>query len=195
MNITRPSRIVAVFLLLWLTSTLTNRGWIGNIPGLRTLAGNLLIEFPLFLLLIIVWLVLLVRNLLAWRHKPLRAQVHANLLCLALAALLAFALPSKAVTMFYLWHDDFQRIAHNQAYPGMPFKEHWKYGTVKTNLALNGGVTVQFDYGVGVAGLLYNPHDEPIKHEIMVFCDPDHDEGGFIRRLETNWFLCYRMYY
>ncbi|MCL1961594.1 MAG: hypothetical protein FWG56_07460 [Desulfovibrionaceae bacterium] len=198
MNIERPSQSAVICLLLWLAWTMTNRGWIGDIPVLRTWAGNPLSETSLFLLLFFVWLILAVHNLLAWRHRSQRAQVHANLLCLALTALLAFALPSKAVTMFYLWHDDFQRIATS---PGVLPQDHWKYGTVDkygtidANFAPDGGFAVHFDYGIGVAGLIYNPHDEPELHEVMVLCDPSRIEGGFIRRLEPNWFLCYRMDY
>jgi hypothetical protein len=198
--VARPAPSAAICLLLWLVWALTNRGWIGAIPGLRTWAGYFLSELLLSFLLIAAWLILLMRNLWVWRRRPRRAQVHANLLCLGLAALLAFALPSRAATMFYLWHDDFQNIAHSHAPTDSGshdlFRNHWKYGTVHTHTAPDGGTTVHFDYGVGVAGLLYNPHDQPVESEWTVFCDRSHDEGGFIRRLEPNWFLCYhRMYY
>lgn len=197
MSIARPSRSVVICLLLWLAWTLTNRGWIGDIP-LRLNAGRWLSDALLFLLLLFAGLILAVRNLWAWRHRPRRAQVHANLLCLALAAVAAFELPSKAVTMFYFWHDDFQRIATS---PGAPPKDHWKYGSVNKqgivdeHFMPDGGTAAHFDYGVGVAGLLYNPHDEPVLTEFNVICDQRHVAGGFIRRLEPNWFLCYRMDY
>jgi hypothetical protein len=195
MRIARPAPSAAICLLLWLVWALNERGWVSINTEVRLWVGQGISGLLLLFLLFIVWLILLVRNLWAWRRPP-RARVHANLLCLGLAALVAFELPSKAVTMFYLWHDDFQSLTHT---PGAlfenHFRNHWKYGTVSTGDPPGGGVAVHFDYGYNVPGLLYNSHDQPELSETTVICDPEYRDGGFIRRLEPNWFLCYNMVY
>jgi hypothetical protein len=182
-------------LAAWLLWALTNRCWIGEIPGLRTLAHHAVLDLLVLALLALAWVVLMMARLLALRHPATRSRARTQVLVLALAAVLVLALPSRALTMFRVWHADFVQAARTAPGATDRLSGHWKFGTVTVLDLREGGQSVRFDYGTGVAGLLFNPHDEPVHGETSVYCDPSRSDGGFIRRLEPRWFLCYRMHY
>ncbi len=126
-------------LAAWLLWALTNGGWIGEIPALRTLAHHAVLDLLVLALLALAWVVLMMTNLLALRHPATRSRARTQVLVLALAAVLALALPSRALTMFRVWHADFVQLARTAPGRTDRLSGHWKFGTVTVQDSQKGG--------------------------------------------------------
>lgn len=196
---------------IYVFAALANQGWIPYMPGIVVggygfwplCAG---VAFYLCLLGVSAILLYKAARQLALRSRTAdKRKLVASLVFMGVGIASLFA-PSRAELSFWVWHDDFKAIAQSGKAGNVITQERpWRFGrtitTSDTPVSWSSGPLEQrsepqhvlvFDYGHAVASLVFNSTDQAISHEGSGLCMTNTSEGGFIKRLEKNWFLCQR---
>lgn len=208
---------------VYIFTALANQGWIPYIKGIVVGGYGFeaaCIQFVYYFVLFGVSAILLSKAIhqLAKHHKEASIRkLAASVVFMGIGIASLFA-PSRAELSFWVWHDDFKAIVQSSM-TGNPIylpailpithERPWRFGETVTisdtasSWSFRPGNppkqtsdpehVLVFDYGYAVASLVFNSTDQAISHEFSGLCMTDTSEGGFIKRLEKNWFLCQRL--